>query len=244
MEIKLNMENRFIRRNTIAEQVMEKIRNMISSGEFKVGDTLPNESAMAERFGIGRSSLREAVKILDYIGVLNSSAGRATIVCNWENISSEALTWTSLLSEKDFHELMDFRYVIEQRCISRLTENFQASKKEAKDTVEEMENQIFRIRKAAEDKDGEVLVETDFQFHASIIGSSQNSMFSMVYTILRSFMIDVTEKLLCQYQEPLGIFLEHKKILDCIRTGNPQKAANAIYLHNEDTKKRIGMILS
>ena len=71
-----------IKHKTLVEQVMGKIRKLIASGEFKVHDRLPTENEMAEMFGTGRSSIREAIKVFNYLAVLESRAAKGTYVCS------------------------------------------------------------------------------------------------------------------------------------------------------------------
>ncbi len=233
------MDNQKIIRKTVVDQVMERIRDLIFSGEYKVGDKLPNESVLAERFGIGRSSVREAVKILHYIGVLDSSTGRRTFVRDWRNISTEVLSWTCLLSEKDYFDLMDLRYSIEENCICQLTEEYGAGLERAGKTIELLEKTVQSLLVAAESMDRPVLMSGDFEFHYQIIKNSENPVFLMIYQLLRSFMVDANGELLRRYEEPIEIYREHKEILDAVKTGNMGMASSAIYLHIEDSKIRL-----
>ena len=68
---------------------MEKIKELIASGEYTTGGRLPTEQEMAERFGVGRSSIREAIKTFNYLGVLESKTAKGTFVCDSNSISSE-----------------------------------------------------------------------------------------------------------------------------------------------------------
>ena len=79
-----------IRQKTVVEQVMEQIKELIASGKYKPGDKLPTEHELAEKFGIGRSSIREAIKIFNYLGVLKSKAAKGTFLSDRGNISAEA----------------------------------------------------------------------------------------------------------------------------------------------------------
>lgn len=93
-------------------QVMEQIRSLIASGAYKPGDRVPTEKELAERFGIGRSSVREAIKILNYLGVLESRAALGTFVRERSDISAEALSWSLLLGDDDVDDLIeaDFQF--------------------------------------------------------------------------------------------------------------------------------------
>ena len=66
------------RENTLSHLVLQNIQNSIRDGEFKPGECLPSERELAERYGVGKSSIREAVKMLQVLGVVESSQGRGT----------------------------------------------------------------------------------------------------------------------------------------------------------------------
>ncbi|MDR2740720.1 MAG: GntR family transcriptional regulator [Treponema sp.] len=61
-----------IRQKTVVAQVMAQIKLLLTSGQYKPGDKIPTEQELSERFGIGRSSIREAIKIFQHLGVLES----------------------------------------------------------------------------------------------------------------------------------------------------------------------------
>ena len=88
---------------------MAEIRRLIASGAYAPGDKIPTEKELAESFGIGRSSIREAIKIFNYLGVLESRAALGTFVRDRSNISSEALSWSLLLGSDELYEMIDLR---------------------------------------------------------------------------------------------------------------------------------------
>jgi DNA-binding FadR family transcriptional regulator len=236
------MLNKQIRRHTIVEKVMEKMRFLISSGEFKIGDKIPNEKILAERFGIGRSSIREAIKILQYVGVIKSSTGKGTYLLDWRSISSEALTWTALLSKNDYFELIDVRFAIEDRCIKFLTQQYKQEKTGIELIIKKLEETVEKMRIAAERKDYEALIKTDYEFHNLIIKSHENDVFSSIYEILRSFLIDATREMVDHYKDPIEIFYEHEAILEKIKKGAIEEVSELYRIHIENSKMIIDKI--
>ena len=72
--------NETIRKKSLAEEVAELIKRQIDEGKLKENEKLPVESELAKLFGVGRSSIREAVRILSSMGLLNVQQGRGTFV--------------------------------------------------------------------------------------------------------------------------------------------------------------------
>ena len=66
------------REGTLSQLVLESIQESIRDGEFRPGEALPSERELAERYGVGKSSIREAVKMLQVLGVVETAQGRGT----------------------------------------------------------------------------------------------------------------------------------------------------------------------
>ena len=110
-----------VKQKTVVEQVMDQIKNLIASGQLKPHDRIPTETELAQMFGVGRSTVREAIKIFQYLGILEVSPRTGTVVGDYTNVSTEALTWSILLRKNDLYELVALREVIEQRALETLT---------------------------------------------------------------------------------------------------------------------------
>ncbi len=187
------MDNK-IRQNTIVEQVMERIKGLIASGQYKVGDKLPTESELGEMFGIGRSSVREAIKIFNYLGILESRTAKGTYVCSRSQISSEALSWAVLLGSNEIGELLETRAAIELWSVLQLAGNYKHDPAKYQTYIDQLKQTIEQMRTAIQQQDPSQTINLDFQFHDITISSSENSLFISIYHTLRSFTISSTTK--------------------------------------------------
>jgi len=213
------VEIKKIERTTVVERVMERMKELIASGQFKVHDKLPTEQELANMFGIARNSVREAVKIFHYLGVLESQTGRGTYVCDRGKISSEALTWSILLGENDFVELIQLREVLEQVGLRSLVESYRQNPESAGGVMAELEKVIEDIKAAVEQQDLEALIQADYRFHGAIIAASNNSLFTAIYRTLRAFMHEEIKKSLQNVNIQKSI-REHKEFIEVIKTGD------------------------
>src|SRR5438270_14092576 len=106
------------------EQVAEQIRRLISSGQLKPGDLLPPERELAVKLGVGRSSIRDAVRTLEVMGILEPRQGHGTVV---RDLSTDALVvpLASILRHKRelVSELLDVRRMIEPGLAARAARN-------------------------------------------------------------------------------------------------------------------------
>lgn len=96
------------------EYVIENIRQMIANGELQAGQKLPSERELAEKFNVSRVPIREALKILEYMGVLDSSPGDGTYL---KNISVESLinkmNFSFVATADTLRDLLELRIVLE-----------------------------------------------------------------------------------------------------------------------------------
>jgi GntR family transcriptional regulator, transcriptional repressor for pyruvate dehydrogenase complex len=230
-----------IRQKTVVEQVMAQIKSLISSGKYKPGDKIPTELELAETFGVGRSSIREAIKIFNYLGVLKSQAAKGTFVQERSHISTEALTWSVLLGNDEFEEMIDLRGAIELWSIFSLTKRVGKGSEQAAAVLEELWNIVENMEKSVKAGAGaeEKLILEDFHFHGTIIKAQGNAQFYSLYQTLRSFLFEEIRKSHSNYADPFLIPKEHREITEAIASGNPQEVFVIYIDHIVNIKQRI-----
>lgn len=225
------MEKKKFRQKTVVEQVMEEIKKLIATGRFKVYDRIPPESELAEMFGVSRPTIREAIKIFNYLGVLKSYTGRGTFVSDSANISTEALTWSILLADNEVNELIELREVMEQKGLETLTANYKKNPDSVRNSLHLLEDQIEKMKKAIELPALDELTEADYTFHEIVIEGSQNSLFAAIYQTLKAFMTEEINRTHDVLDDLNHIVHEHQLILDAIKTGKVAKAKKAFEAH-------------
>lgn len=209
-----------VKQKTVVDQVMDQIKELIASGEYKPGDKIPTEMELAKDFGLGRSSIREAIKIFNYLGVLESRAAIGTIVRERSQISTEALTWSLLLGEDEFEEMVELRGAIELRCIMNITRKLKAGSSDYDETIEALQDIVDKMKTSAAKKDYTTISELDLNFHRHVIETSDNELFNSLYETLKAFLKEEVETTNLNYQDPEEIWMEHKKLLEAIKTGD------------------------
>lgn len=228
-----------IRQQTVVAQVMGEIRELIASNAYAVGDKIPTEKELAERFGVGRSSIREAIKIFNYLGVLESRAALGTFVRDRSQISSEALSWSLLLGNDELDDLIDLRGSIELWCLLRLVDGYKHGTDVATQTVRSLTEIVDGMAGAVADGLREPLIEADFQFHNAIIESSGNPLFASIYDTLRSFLHAEIKRSQDDYADPQQICAEHRQLITAITSGEQMRAVAAYTGHIENIKRRV-----
>ena len=174
-----------IRQRTVVEQVLNSVKESVANGKFSVGDKIPTEPELAQLFGIGRSSVREAIKILQYLGVLEVRPSKGTFVSETTNLLKEVLSWTILLGEKDFFELIELRKTIEKAALEDFIIMKGISEKKWNKLIIDLETSCENMRLS---ETPDMFIEHDYVFHGAIMEGSGNSVYIDIYRTLTAFM--------------------------------------------------------
>jgi len=167
-----------IQKRTIVNQAMDQIRELIASGAYKPGDKLPTEKELAEQLGVGRSSIRETIKVFNYLGVLESKSAKGTFVSSRSSISREVLTWALLLGEDDIRMVIDLRAAIELWSFLQITQRFHDAPYDNMALVGELNTILNTMSKAIANQDANAVIQADYDFHRCIIEGVSNTLSS------------------------------------------------------------------
>jgi GntR family transcriptional repressor for pyruvate dehydrogenase complex len=155
----------------VTDEAIEKIKAMIVDGTLKAGDRLPKEADLAAELGLSRSSLREAVRALSLMNILDVRQGDGTYVTSLEpTLLLEALSFIV-----DFHrdatvlELLAVRRILEPAATAMATERA---------TDAELEELGKLLDSLGPDPSADELVANDLEFHRRIVACSGNSVLS------------------------------------------------------------------
>ena len=228
-----------IRQKTIVTQVMEKIREFIASGKVKPGDRLPTENQLAQMFGVGRSSIREAIKVFTYLGVFESQTRKGTVLCENSKISKEALTWTFLLGKKDICDLMDLRKAVEQECWFQLWQAHLKDPDSIAGALLKFETCIAAMREAFENDRAVDLVKADFDFHLAAIEYAGNSQFIGMFQTLEAFTYEEIRESNVLREKGEPIVQEHVELLEALKEDDFPRLISLYRTHINNAKERV-----
>jgi DNA-binding FadR family transcriptional regulator len=220
-----------IQQKTVVAQVMEKIRELIASGLYKPGDKIPTEQELAERFGIGRSSVREAVKIFQYLGILESRVPKGTFLCNRSQISTEAISWSILLGDDDMWEILELRQVIEEAAFLSIMTRYVRDPQSCRSLIQALEVEIGNMKTALAEGSLEKLSLADYNFHGLIIREGKNNLFLELFRTLDAFLQEEIRKTYYAMKDLRDISPDHQEIVDAIRAGDIEMAAKRHSFH-------------
>lgn len=220
-----------IRRNKVYEEVARQLERMILK-KLRPGDKLPSERELAESLGVSRSSIRDAIRSLELVGLVEPRQGSGTVV---REISAGTLMnpLTNVLRHKMelVGELLDFRKMLEPPLAAR------AATHASEDEVSEME-EILR-RQEAKLRHAELAMEEDTEFHYAIAMASGNSVVLKVLDVLMDLLRDTRERSLQLEGRPQKSLAGHRKVLAAIKKKDAEAARAAMRRHIEDVEEIV-----
>ena len=220
-----------IRKNKVYEEVARQIERLILQ-KLQPGDKLPSERELAEMLQVSRSSIRDAIRSLELMGLVEPRQGAGTIV---RELSAESLVnpFANALKRRRalVSELLDFRKMLEPPLAAR------AATPASPDEVSEMEEILHR--QEATLSRGEVAIAEDAEFHYSIALASGNSVVLKVLDILMDLLRDTRERSLQLEGRPQKSLAGHRRILAAIKRHDAEAAKDAMRRHIEDVEEIV-----
>jgi GntR family transcriptional repressor for pyruvate dehydrogenase complex len=214
------------------EQVAEQIRNLISSGQLKPGDLLPPERELAVKLGVGRSSIRDAVRTLEVMGILDPRQGHGTVV---RDLSTEALVvpLANILTRKRemVSELLEVRRMLEPALAGRAAKN--ATPQEIAEMGRILDRHEAKLRR------GEPAVDEDSEFHYALALAARNSVVLRVLDVLMDLLRESRSRSLQVKGRPKRSFEGHRRILRAIQQRDAKAAESAVRKHLEEIEEIV-----
>ena len=209
----------------VTDEAIEKIKGMITSGALRAGDRLPREADLAADLGLSRNSLREAVRALSLVNILDVRRGDGTYVTSLEpRLLLEAMSFIV-----DFHrddtmlEFLRVRRILEPAATAMAAERI---------TSEECAGLRDLLDSVGSHPQAEDLVSNDLEFHRRIVACSGNSVLA---SLLESMSGPTTRarvwRGLTQTGAMTQTLAEHRAILDALAAHEPEVARSWATVH-------------
>lgn len=169
-------------RSKAYEIVLQYIKQKIITGELQRGEKLPPERELADTLGVGRNSVREALRILEIMGVITSEHGAGNYIsCNFRKNLVESMTMMFLLEELDYQQVSQLREAVELKAVELAVDRI---------TEEQLEELRFVQHELQTSSDEAYRAAMDKKLHYIIAHASQNVMISQILDAL-SDVIDI-----------------------------------------------------
>lgn len=214
----------------VARQLLDYL---LQSGDVQVGDRLPSERELCETFGVGRSAVREALKSLSLLGLLEIRQGDGTYLRNaTSTLLPQVIQWGMLLGDKNIAELMDARRVIEAGLAEL------AAKRRTDEDLAALSERLEAMRTA---RDITEWVENDVGFHLQVARAAHSGTLADLLFRLRSLLdssIRHNQQQADQADNDVK-YREHERIFLAIEDRDPAAAAYAMRTHIDRVRERL-----
>jgi GntR family transcriptional regulator, transcriptional repressor for pyruvate dehydrogenase complex len=208
----------------IYEEIVRQIRTLISEGKLKSGDRLPPERDLAERFRVSRASVREALRSLESMGLIEIRLGEGTFVREISVDSLiEPLALVILTQREAVGELFEARRLLEPPIAGL------AARRSTKEEVQEMERILEEQGK--EVAAGGTGLAQDAAFHAAIASSTNNRAITRIVHAVIDLLTQSREESLQIAGRPTRSHEDHLRILEAIRGRRSAAARRAMLDH-------------
>lgn len=207
------------------EEIIKKIRDLITSNKLKPGDRLPSERKLSEEFGVSRGNVREVIQKLEFYGLLKTLPQSGTVVANMGVPAlSGMITDILQLKKPDFKSLVESRIMLEMQVVAL------AAERRTEKHMEQIEEALEAYRLKVENN--EDAVEEDLMFHLKISEASCNPVLNTLMLIITPEIIANFEKYhVCKKSMTGDNLIEHQLIVDAIKEKNPEKAKRELQFH-------------
>jgi len=214
----------------VTAKLIEKIKHFIATGKVAPGGRFPPERELAKEFHVNRASLRQALKVLEIMGVLTQRVGDGTYLStSAELILNEPLDFLILLDDLSHRELFETRMIVEPELAARAAERARAE-------------DLIELRKAITametSRTNQERLDADLAFHERIFRASGNRICHLLFKVIHRSVLNSMSRLSTRValERPLSY---HKRIFAAIQQRNAEEARRAMLDHITDTKSLL-----
>jgi GntR family transcriptional regulator, transcriptional repressor for pyruvate dehydrogenase complex len=226
----------------VPQTTARRIQAMIRSGELRRGDRLPSQRDLAARLHVSRASLREALSILETLGLLRTEPRRGTRVAN---LAMDGVSLDGPASQPwrfgprySPSEVYQFRFVTEGHA-ARL-----AALQRSEEDIAALAQNLREFKEAVRERDLVASSQLDFAFHRLVMAISGNRVFLDLYGSYGSVLLESQRLPLTRRERLWEPVSEHENVVRAVEQGDPDGAGYFMHVHILRAADRVGIALS
>jgi len=220
------------------EEVSAEIKKLIFEGTLKPGDRLPSEIELARQFGVGRQTIREALRLLElsgFITIQKGVMGGPIIADTILNALSNSLLDAIQMKKITIYELTIARLEIEKVVLSYAIKNADDS------DIKILEENIHKAKKKIED--GIQAFDENIQFHRLLAKTSKNHVFSIMMEPIMAVVADFLSRFEQDLEHSKKVIAAHEEILNAITEKRNEKALSLLEDHLLEVRDRLQVFI-
>lgn len=222
--------------STVVNSVVEKLRAALARGQWRSGDMLPGQRELAEQLGISRPSLREAVIVLETLGLVRSMPGKGVVVL--EANPGDAAIEGSAMAGASLEDLLQLRYTLEPFIVGLVAQSI--SSKE----VGQLRLTLMDMREALEANDSDACANAYIAFHEELFALTSNPIFQNVVQQTSNALKQSADVLRNSPEHLAERLEENEAVVRAIRGKNSAQASAEMRRHILREGQRMGIELN
>ncbi len=221
-----------IQRTSLTDSLIAEIQRLILAGEFEGGQRLPSEPELSTRFGVGRSTVREAMKALSLKGIVEVSVGRGTFVLpDAREQLSEARVLRVRLKDSRVQEVYEARKILEVELAGLAAQRATPEDiAEIGQALEEMQHTI---------DDDKAFTVADVRFHVAVAHAAKNRQLEQFYSFAGDLVSEVIQDVIKLPSVKVSSIMLHKATYEAIKRGDVAAARASVQDHMQYVQQVI-----
>ncbi|HMD35560.1 MAG TPA: FadR/GntR family transcriptional regulator [Vicinamibacterales bacterium] len=216
-----------LKKTRLAEEIADRVRALMLDGTYSAGRPLPGERDLAKRFGVSRGSVRDAFRMLETIGLIETRHGQGTFPRELDVDRLVVPLASVLMHRSDLQdELLDVRRMFEP-AVARA-----AALRATPEDVATLDRIVEAQRRKA--RGGRSTIVEDTAFHAAIARATRNRVLERLMETLNALLVESRALTLRQKGRPERSIRGHENVVAALRRGDADGAAKAMHAHIDE----------
>lgn len=227
-----------VSKTRVSQAAIKSIKSYIADYGLKPGDKLPTERQMSKALKISRTSVREALRILEIVGILEVKPGSGIYFKDATGDLTLPLSMWLPDNEETLFEVLEIRQLIEPRAANLAAERITPH------DLENIQDCLERFCQCVEENDLPGMILEDTQFHRLLAEASKNKTLTLLMNTITRFLPLAWKATLRVPQRPQKTVAEHQNIYNAIKNHDPVLASQAMVLHLENALAELNKIFN
>ena len=222
--------------STVVNSVVEKLRQALARGQWRSGDMLPGQRELAEQLGISRPSLREAVTVLETLGLVRALPGKGVLVLDADAALQEPSIDTS--ASASLADVLELRYTLEPFIVGLVAQSANSH------DIGQLRLTLMDMREALEADDSEAGVRAYIALHEALFALTTNPIFQSVVQQTSNALKQSADMLRNSPEHLAARLKENDAVVRAIRERNSAEASAQMRQHILAEGQRMGIQLN
>ncbi len=224
-----------VERPKVYQLVAERLLHQVRLRRLNPGDSLPPEHELARRYGVGRSSVREALRLLESKGVIRSAGHGSFVVAEYGNALVDSLRFLLTLEAFDLEELYELRKILETEFAAL------AAARRGEEHLQRMEEAIRQMEAGLDSQSR--YIEADLRFHLTVAEATRNRVAVYVMRAIRDPLHRALARVYYIPGSPQKSMAQHRAILEAVRAQDPGGARRRMAEHLGRVQEDVRRVL-